>query len=225
MKLYFDDHGRLKYFEKELLTATSHGQKLYIYADFDKVINTNLLVTATFKRSDGFVVGPLPAEEHIDNNYNLCRVVELIKPVLAVPGQLELTVRYDYYGFNSFGEKVRVSTRALAKTVAHVYDAVGGLPEEEKLGLYFILDKLNEHEQRLNSISDDFGANLILMFNGEDITNQAVMVVDVNDHESTNSHFISTSISNFTNTYKNELSPYNNTTKNTYKNELSPYRK
>ncbi len=39
------------------------------------------------------------------------------------------------------------------------------------------------------------------MFNGEDITNQAVMVVDVNDHESTN------------------------TTKNTYKNELSPYRK
>ena len=50
-------------------------------------------------------------------------------------------------------------------------------------------DKVNEHEQRLNSISDDFGVNLRLMFNGEDITNQAVMVVDVNGHESTNSHF------------------------------------
>ena len=156
MRLFFDNRGNLKSFDREIIAATSSGHKLFIYAEFDNVINTDLIVTVTFRRADGFIIGPLEAKEHIDDNDILCRAITLDKQVLAVPGPLELTVRYDYYGFNDFGERVRVVTRALAKTVAHVYDAVGGLPEDD-LGLYFLMDRVNEHDEKIKYLESKSG--------------------------------------------------------------------
>lgn len=106
----------------------------------------------------------------------------------------------------------------------------------------YVISVLSQQIDKVQLTASSTKIPLRLVVDGEDVTNQAVMVVDANSHESTNSHFISTHMNNFTNTYKNELppynnttnntiiyfnelSPYNNTTNNTYKNELAPYRK
>lgn len=153
MRIFFDNNGNLKSFDREIIAATTCGHNLFIYAEFDNVVSNDLVVTVTFRRADGFIIGPLPAEDYLDSNDVLCRVINLERPILSVPGPLELTVRYDYYGLNEFEERVKVSTRALAKVVAHVYDAVGGIPNED-LGLYFLMDRVNDHEQKIRSLED-----------------------------------------------------------------------
>ena len=226
MRIFFDNRGNLKSFDREIIAATSSGHELFIYAEFDTVVNTDLMVTVTFKRSDGFIIGPLEAKEHIDDSGVLCRVVLLNKSVLAVPGPLELTVRYDYYGFNDLGERVRVITRALAKVVAHVYDAVGGLPEDD-LALYFLMDRVNEHESRLNAIGD-IQSNIRLQVDGEDKTKGSVMIVDINDVTSNQTNIISnTFISETNNDYKNKIDPYEEQKKLEveYLNIIMPYEK
>lgn len=137
MKIYFDQYGNFKKHEKAYFQATSFGvDTVDIYADFDI---TNYIPNITFRRADGFVIGPLKMNP-ITGGYS--RLIDF-ESILAVKGSLEISIRFEKYIYDSLlQEDIILESKVCAMDVAYVYD---NIPQSKDV-LNEILKKIDKDE-------------------------------------------------------------------------------
>jgi hypothetical protein len=137
MKIYFDKYGNFKKHDKAYFQATSFGvDTIDVYADFD---TTNYIPNITFRRADGFIIGPLKMNP-IDGGFS--RLIDF-ESILAIKGPLEITVRYEKYMFDSaLGEDVLLESKVCAIDIAYVFE---NIPKTKDV-LNEILKKIDKDE-------------------------------------------------------------------------------
>ena len=84
---------------KDLRQGAINANEIYVFADFDMGTSTSYLATICFIRADGAKIGEIdmiettatyPGTETIKR----CRKFTFTKPILTVPGELGITIRF-----------------------------------------------------------------------------------------------------------------------------------
>ncbi len=123
MKVYFDNHGRIKDIKYDDIVATSHNDiKIESYADFD---TSKFTVSITIKRADGIILGAFPMLAKIDGLTTYHEYL-LTKDDTEISGAIQFTVRYEMYQVNEDGVLELVYSKPAGMFSATVYEAVIG---------------------------------------------------------------------------------------------------
>jgi hypothetical protein len=130
--IYFNEKRRLKQSTIDDLYASSSGADvIYIFADFDTILDTDYTVSLMFRRSDSLKIGeveclrePAPILNPSTNALMPAFSFVLQNDVLGVSGPLQITARY----YSSFVDEATGETEdvcmATGMVVATVHDAV-----------------------------------------------------------------------------------------------------
>lgn len=134
--IIFDELGVIK--DKSIspvIASSDKVNKIYIVAEFDQdTTETAYRCFARFKRSDGFVIGPIDLPQNLEaleikgSEYATSRVLTLRKDMLQVSGPIQITVVFDKVDAYS---KV-ISTKATGLVITNVYDAVEEVITEDE---------------------------------------------------------------------------------------------
>lgn len=113
MKIYFDKYGLLEQVEDASFQQTSNKIDLIeVYAGFDI---TKYVTTITFKRPDGMILGAFKMNRRDDGS----DFIKVYGQVIDVPGQLQMTIRYEEMINN-----ISVSTKTMSMITAKVLESV-----------------------------------------------------------------------------------------------------
>lgn len=148
MKVFFDEKGRIKSKTYDAdIVATSHlSDKIEAYADFDVATYT---VSITLKRADGLSLGPYPMLAISDNDA-IHHEYKLTKEDTLVPGPLQITIRYEIYALDEYGELELVHSKPTAMITAYIYEAVSS-EDNKYVVINSRIDKLEEKIEKLET--------------------------------------------------------------------------
>lgn len=221
MKLFYNAEGRLTdIHNKDFLVQGNDGINIIeIYGPWPQTA----VVTISFQRADGFVIGELTTKREDDHWYF---PIEAKWNILNIPGQIQMTV-------SVYNNGTKQNT---ALFTSHVYGSIT-IPDEG--GSYFewyVGEKLIEHEEKINYLlqQQTCGEQIqIFDSNGNEITEQVEMYLElgVEVPQQMVASFIASAASEAETAdpvtpqptiYSNNLCPYDMTTQQ-YSNNLYPY--
>lgn len=152
MKLFFDENGRLKNFDKgsEVYRGNKNVDVIESYVDFDA---SSYKPSVTLRRFDGFELGPyvmLPGTDSKGKKYHYYALQDYDT---AVSGPMEITVRYDVYRYDEdLEEEVLFSSKAMAMVSVDVKETIIG-EDDDRFSL--IVNNLIQLKEDISIISKD----------------------------------------------------------------------